>query len=106
MTLLNKIYDNTLAYLHVFKFPSQQVIEACGKGDYLVMLVPADHVLLPQIVKHVMFTPDDRNILHFLGWFNGVPVITENERSRGRTHNIMLCSYLNRLALDALKELE
>lgn len=106
MTLLNKIYDNTLAYMHVFKFPSQQVIEACGKGSYLVMLVPADHVLLPQIVKHVMFTPDDRNILHFLGWFNGVPVITENERSRGRTHNIMLCSYLNRLALDALKELE
>ena len=106
MTLLNKIYDNTLAYMHVFKFPSQQVIERCGDGEFLVMLVPANHALLPQIVKHVMFTPADRSILHFLGWFNGVPVITENERSRGRTHNIMLCSYLNRLALEALEELK
>lgn len=106
MTLLDKIYDNTLAYMHVFKFPTQEVIERCGKGEFQAMLIPADHVLKPQIVKHVMFTPADRPILHFLGWFNGVPVITENERSRGRTHNIMLCSYLNRLALDALKELE
>jgi len=101
MSLFETVYDHTISYLNVWKFPRPEQLEHALKRATAI-LIPADHTMLSQFEKHVMFTPnDDTDIEGLHGFFNGLPVITESNRKR--THTVMIIYDLNRIAQDAIK---
>jgi len=102
MTLFEKVYDNTISYLNVWKFPYPEQLERMLQG-VTTILVPTQHAMIERFEKHVMFVPNyDTDIEGLYGFFNGIPVITG--RNRTRSHNVMFTHSLNRLAQEAIKD--